>query len=101
MANERTWTFLTNHAAVLLCIASDPDIRLRDVAAAVGITERAVQSIVRDLEDEGYLERSRVGRRNHYELHGELPMRHPVERDHHVFELIEALAPARLDAKLS
>lgn len=88
-----TWTFLTNHAHVLLCIAADQDIRLRDVADRVGITERAVQSIVKDLEDGGYLERKRVGRRNHYELHGELPLRHPVERDHQLAELIDALAP--------
>lgn len=88
-----SWTFLTNHGHVLLCIAADPDIRLRDVADKVGITERAVQAIVRDLEDGGYLERSRVGRRNHYELHADQPMRHPVERDHQVVELIEALAP--------
>lgn len=86
------WTFLTNHAHVLICIARDQDIRLRDVAEQVGITERAVQAIVRELEEGGYLERFRVGRRNTYELHGDLPMRHPVESDHQVAELLAALA---------
>jgi len=85
------WTFLTNHTHVLLCIARDPDVRLRDVAAAVGITERAVQLIVQDLEQEGYLTRTRVGRRNHYDLDGALPLRHPLERDHQVGELLEVL----------
>lgn len=90
---EAGWTFLTNHGHVLLCIAQDPEIRLRDVAARVGITERAVQSIVSDLEEDGYLERFKVGRRNRYELHPDRPMRHPVERDHEVTALIRALAP--------
>lgn len=85
------WTFLTNHAHVLICIARRPDIRLRDVATQVGITERAVQSIVRDLEAGGYLERSRVGRRNHYRLHPDRPLRHPVEHGHQLTELLDAL----------
>jgi len=73
------WTFLTNHAHVLICIAREPEIRLRDVAERVGITERAVQRIVADLEAGRYLERARSGRRNRYEIHPELPLRHPVE----------------------
>lgn len=85
------WTFLTNHAHVLICIARAPDIRLRDVAAQVGITERAVQSIIGDLERDGYLERVRVGRRNHYRLHADRPMRHRVERNHRVVEMLDAL----------
>jgi DNA-binding Lrp family transcriptional regulator len=90
------WTFLTNHTHVLLCIARDPDVRLRDVATAVGITERAVQLIVQDLEQEGYLRRTRVGRRNHYDLDVALPLRHPLERDHQVGDLLGALgAPVR------
>jgi hypothetical protein len=64
-----TWTFLTNHAQVLLCIARDNGVRLRDVANTVGITERAAQSIVADLVADGYLSRTRVGRRNEYEVH--------------------------------
>ena len=69
------WTFLTNHTHVLLCITRDPTIRLRDVASMVGITERAAQSIVADLVGEGYLTRSRVGRRNVYDVHLDTPMR--------------------------
>jgi hypothetical protein len=69
------WTFLTNHAHVLLCIVRDPTIRLRDVATDVGITERAAQSIVADLVTEGYLTRSRVGRRNVYDVHHDAPLR--------------------------
>lgn len=94
MAEEdggRNWTFLTNHAHVLNCIAADPDIRLRDVADRVGITERAAQLIVSDLVAGGYLTRTRVGRRNRYEVHREQPMRHPVEQDHEVGELLVAL----------
>ena len=73
------WTFLTNHAHVLICIHEDPSIRTRDIAARVGITERAVQRIVADLCDNEYLTRTRVGRRNHYAVHADHPLRHPVE----------------------
>lgn len=76
---EASWTFLTNHSHVLLCLVRDPEARMRDVAEQVGITERAVQRIVSELESAGYLERSREGRRNHYEVNGNLPLRHPVE----------------------
>ena len=72
------WTFLSNHAHVLLCIAQEPESRLRELAERVGITERAVQRIVADLEEAGYLSRAREGRRNHYELHADRPFRHPV-----------------------
>ncbi len=85
------WTFFTNHAHVLLCVARDPDIRIRDIATAVGITERAAQRIVADLVDAGYLERSREGRRNRYHLHPEQPLRHPVEQDHTVGEILRTL----------
>jgi len=74
------WTFLTNHAHVLICLAADPAARIRDVADRVGITERAVQRIVRELEEAGYLAREKEGRRNHYEVTADLPLRHPVER---------------------
>ncbi|MFM9126028.1 MAG: helix-turn-helix transcriptional regulator [Solirubrobacterales bacterium] len=86
------WTFLTNHAHVLICVAQDPNMRLRDVADRVGITERAAQRIVADLVDAGYLERSREGRRNSYRLNPELPLRHPIEREHSIGEVIELLA---------
>lgn len=85
------WTFLTNHAHVLLCIARDPGIRLREVAERVGITERAAQRIVRDLVEAGYITRKRVGRRNTYEIHPERPLRHPVEQAHSVGELFRLI----------
>jgi len=85
------WTFLTNHAHVLLCIADDPDVRLRDVAARVGITERAVQRIVTDLQAGGYLTVSKEGRRNRYSLHTERPLRHPLERHRPVKTLIDLM----------
>jgi MarR-like DNA-binding transcriptional regulator SgrR of sgrS sRNA len=79
MTNGSGWTFLSNHAHVLLCVAREPEVRLREVAHRVGITERAVQRIVADLEEGGYLSRSREGRRNRYVLHLDRPLRHPVE----------------------
>ena len=85
------WTFLTNHAHVLLCVARDPGIRLRDVAEHVGITERAAQRIVAELVEAGYLERQREGRRNRYRLNDQLPLRHPLERDHPVGEILAVL----------
>lgn len=85
------WTFLTNHAHVLLCIARDPAIRLRDVAGLVGITERATQRIVADLVSEGYLARARVGRRNQYELNPGLSFRHPVESGRPIGALLRIL----------
>ena len=90
------WTFLTNHAQVLLCIARDPDARLRDIAAAVGITERAAQRIVAELVDEGYVERSRTGRRNTYRVQEDAPLRHALTRHHSVGELIHVLGPVAL-----
>ena len=77
----RGWTFLTNHSHVLLCIAENPDVRMREVAVRVGITERAAQRIVAELEEAGYVSHEKVGRRNHYEVHTSLPLRHPLE-DH-------------------
>jgi hypothetical protein len=71
------WKFITNHAQVLLCVAHDPEIRLREVAEACGITERAAHRIVADLEEAGYISRERIGRRNRYEFHAEIAMRHP------------------------
>ncbi|MFE1442684.1 helix-turn-helix transcriptional regulator [Streptomyces sp. NPDC058739] len=82
------WTFLTNHARVLITLARDPDSRLRDVADAVGITERAVQLIVADLEAAGYLTRTRVGRRNRYTIDPTVALRHPAEADHPVGDLL-------------
>ncbi len=90
---ERSWTFLTNHAHVLLCIATDPGVRLRDVASAVGITERAAQRIVTELVDDGYLERTRIGRRNTYRVNPNRPLRAPFDDGRRVEELIAALSP--------
>jgi predicted ArsR family transcriptional regulator len=89
------WTFLTNHAHVLLCIAEDPEVRLRDVAARVRITERAVQRIVTDLESEGYLAVSKEGRRNRYQVHYGRPLRHPIERHRTVEALIALVVGAK------
>ena len=82
------WHFLTNHAHVLLCISADPDITVRELADRVGITERAVMRIVGELDEGGALDRERDGRRNHYTLHHELPLRHPVEAHCTVGDLI-------------
>ncbi len=83
-----SWTFLSNHAHVLLCIACDPESRLRDVAERVGITERAVQKIVSELEDGGALTRIRDGRRNSYVIHADCPLRHPIEQHQTVGKLL-------------
>ena len=88
---QRGWTFLTNHAQVLLCLAEDPDIRLRDVAERVGITERAAQRILADLIDAGYVESARVGRRNRYTVDRQHAMRHSAQLGYEVGALIEAL----------
>lgn len=89
----QTWTFLTNHAHVLLCLAADPEARLRDVAVKVGITERAAQRILADLQADGYVTAKRVGRRNHYILHPEIPLRHPIEEHKAVGVLLNLLGP--------
>lgn len=82
------WTFLSNHAHVLICLAREPHVRLREVAVLIGITERAVQKILADLEKEGLVERHREGRRNSYDLHLEQPLRHPLEAHREVGELV-------------
>jgi hypothetical protein len=92
---ERDWTFLTNHAHVLIAVSRDPDARLRDLAASVGITERAAHGIVQDLVEAGYLTRERVGRRNRYEVNPAKPFRHPLERDHDVSVLLAPLSGER------
>ena len=85
------WTFLTNHAHVLICISRDHTIRTRDVATLVGITERATQAIIADLVAEGYLEREREGRRNVYTVSTTAPFRHPIEAQHNVGDLLDML----------
>jgi hypothetical protein len=91
---EGGWTFLTNHSHVLICLVRDSRLRLRDVAEQVGITERAVQGIVKDLESAGCLTIHREGRRNRYEVVADRPMRHRVEAQHVVGDLLDAMAPA-------
>jgi|SRR6476661_3822175 predicted ArsR family transcriptional regulator len=86
-----TWTFLTRHAQVLLCIAADPDVRLRDIGDQVGITERAAHRIVGELVADGYLMRERQGRRNRYTLRPQLPLPDPVARDQKVGDLLAVL----------
>ena len=85
------WTFFTNHAHVLLCVAREPEIRVRDLAVRVGITERAAQRIIGDLVEAGYVERSRDGRRNRYTVRADRSLRHPVEQPHQVGEVLAVL----------
>ena len=87
------WTFLTNHAHVLLCLARSPGLTLREVAVQVGITERSVHRIVADLEEGGYLRRVRSGRNNVYEIDAAVPLRHPVERHQAVKSLLALVRP--------
>jgi MarR family len=85
------WTFLTNHAQVLVCIAHDPGIRLRDIGERVGITERAAHRIVVELADAGYITRERNGRRNHYTINAHFPLPDPIAREQNVGELLAIL----------
>src|SRR5262249_24764764 len=88
---NRRWTFLSSHAHVCLCLVREPSLRMREVAETLGITERAVQRIVKDLVDEGYLTRSRVGRRNQYEFRTDRPMRHPFVAHRAVKSLMDLI----------
>lgn len=85
------WTFLTNHAHVILCVAKEPGILVREIAEKVGITERAAQRILADLIADGYVDRERDGRRNRYRVHRDRPLRHPLERHHQIGELLTTL----------
>lgn len=89
--NQPRWTFLSNYAHVLICLAQDSEIRIRDIAALTGITERAVMKILGDLEGEGLIRRHREGRRNHYQLLIDRPLRHPLEAHREVGELISLI----------
>ena len=86
------WSFLTNHAQVLLCIAHDPEIRLREIGDAVGITERAAHRIVVELATAGYISRKRNGRRNHYTIQSHLPLPDPLARQQKIGDLLAILA---------
>lgn len=94
-ARPSGWTFLSNHAHVLICLREDPELRLRDLAARVGITERAVQKILAQLEDEGLIRRKREGRRNTYRLLLDQPLRHPIESHRSVRELVDLICEER------
>lgn len=95
MSTDQTpqWNFFTNHAHVLICLARNPAQPLREVALAVGITERAVQRIVSELEGAGYLQRERVGRQNHYMIHTEGRLRHPLEAHRSIGDLMDVVVP--------
>ncbi len=85
------WTFLTNHAHVLIALAANPDLVLREVALRVGITERGVQRIVQDLEDHGFIRREKVGRKNHYLVLTDQPLRHPIEAHRTIGDLLRLI----------
>ena len=89
--SDVTWTFLSNHAHVLLCIVRDPAVRMSDIARQVDIGERAVHRIVGELVENGYLVRRKVGRRNTYEVDLDKPLRHPLESDHSIGSIMEPL----------
>jgi hypothetical protein len=86
-----SWSFLTNHSRVLLCVAHDPGARLRDIAAMVGVTERCAFDIVTDLVAAGYVVRDKDGRRNRYRIQEHLPLRDPISRDRTVGEMLDLL----------
>jgi MarR family len=88
------WTFLTNHARVLLCIASDPGVRLRDIAASLGITERSAYGIVSDLAEAGYVVKEKDGRRNRYQIQAHLPLPEPASQERTVGEVLALLTSA-------
>ena len=91
--HSASWTFLTNHTQVLLCIAGDVDVTLRDVAIKVGITERAAQRIVADLVEAEIIDRRRIGRRNHYLVNRQAAMRHDAQANHQIGPLLDLLQP--------
>ena len=87
----RSWTFLTNHAHVLVAISRNPELRQRDISTLVGITEGAVQRILHELEEDGYVARERIGRRNRYSVLAGQPLRHPLEAGHTIEEIIDTV----------
>jgi len=94
-----SWSFLTNHARVMLCISSDPGIRLRDIAARLGITERSAYGIVTDLAVAGYITKMKDGRRNQYEIQAHLPLPEPTSRERTVGEVLALLAGVQHDSE--
>jgi MarR family len=92
--DQSGWMFLTNHLHVLACLAREPGLRIRDIADLVGITERATVQILSQLETSGYLTKTKVGRRNHYTVHRELPLPHPLNNERQIGELLRIIEPA-------
>src|ERR1700710_2335870 len=88
------WSFLTNHARALICIAHDPGVRLREIASALGITERSAYAIVTDLAEAGYVVKEKDGRRNRYQIQGHLPLRESVARERTIGEVLDVLVKA-------
>src|SRR4051794_10327805 len=93
------YQFLTNHAQVLLCVAHDPGIRLRDIAETVGVTERSAHRILSELVEDGYVDRERVGRRNRYQVKPDLPLRHPLVNGREVGDLLEVVIGAARESE--
>ncbi|MEM7476344.1 MAG: helix-turn-helix domain-containing protein [Planctomycetota bacterium] len=92
VAGSAKWTFLTNHAHVLAMVHMHPELVLREIALHVGITERAVQRIVQELEEAGFITRERVGRRNTYQVETQLPLRHPIESHRNIGDLLDLVS---------
>lgn len=91
MAGRSNWTFITSHGSVLLQVARSPDATVRQIAEGAGLTERQAHRVLADLAEEGYIVRERVGRRNHYRVNGDRPLRHPAVASHRVGDLLAAL----------
>jgi len=89
--SKTEWTFLSNHTHILLCLFRDPELRIRDLALNVGITERAVLRIIEELEKAGILKKKKIGRRNQYFIDGSVPLRHPLESHKNISELLKRL----------
>jgi DNA-binding transcriptional ArsR family regulator len=85
------WTFLSNHGRALLCIARDPDVRLREIASSLGVTERSAYGLVSDLADAGYIEKERDGRRNRYRIEEDLPLPELTDRELAIGEVLAVL----------
>lgn len=96
MTEPAGWTFLSNYAFVLICVAQEPEIRLTDLAERVHITRRAVQRIIADLEEAGYLSRIREGRRNRYEVHMDAPLRHPINAHCSIGDVLNLILKSKI-----
>jgi Winged helix DNA-binding domain len=94
-----TWSFLTNHARVLVCIAHDPGVRLRDIATSLDITERRAYSIVTDLTDSGYVVKDKDGRRNRYQIRPHLPLRETITQERTIGEVLDVLVESKTPAQ--